>query len=216
MPVKVRLPRRSAGSSKIKISPFERIMIGNLHRWGTHPRSRHFSKALGLTPNDLAYIASTVQSGRSGDLLRALAFGLGIAELIPDAPSDIQLLFSRKLDYLLAFLAFLSRGNNKMNEMEDIQRRVKLALRAYREARGWSQREMAGFLHLSVKNYESYEGRPERKIPTDIIARFGRYADHDANWLLYGVKSPTPPIKRLSNKTPKKPAPNSNSTPEKV
>ena len=216
MPVKVRLPRRSAGSSKIKISPFERIMIGNLHLWGTQPLSRHFSKALGLTPNDLAYIAKTFQSGRSGDLLRALAFGLGIPELIPDAPSALQLLFSRKLDWLLAILAFLSRGNIEMNEEADIQRRVKLALRAFREGRGWSQRQMADFLHLSVKNYESYEGRPERKIPTGIIARFGRYADHDANWLLYGVKSPTTPTRLLSNKKPKKPAPNNNSTPEKV
>ena len=209
-------PRGFFGSSKTKISPWERIIIGNRQRCGTQPLSLHFSAAFGLTPNSLAYAMSNGQSGRSGDLLRALALGLGIPELIPDAPDAVHRLFVRKLDALLIAIDLAGRGNNKMNEMEDIQRRVKVALRAYREARGWSQREMADFLHLSVKNYESYEGRPERKIPIDIIARFGRYADHDGNWLLYGMKSPAPPIKRLSNKTPKKPAPNNSGTPEKV
>jgi hypothetical protein len=78
------------------------------------------------------------------------------------------------------------------NEEAAIRRRAKEAMLAYRESRRWSMREMAAFLHVSQKNYEAYEGKPERGVPISVIARFCRYADGgDINWILYGKRART-------------------------
>ena len=85
----------------------------------------------------------------------------------------------------------MARDRERSPEWLAIHERVRRAFKAHREARGWSQRDMADFLQISKKSYQSYEGRPERGIPTDVIARFCKYTDADANYLLYGV--PTGP-----------------------
>ena len=213
MPGKVlRFPlrrRRPRGSSKIKNSPLFRIMMGNRHLWGTQPRSLHFSNALLLTPNSRANNASTFQSGRSGSMRRQLALGLDIDQLLSDLPSDVQQLFSGRWKALINGTLFVLSENSDMNEMADIRRRVKMALRAYRDSRGWTQLQMADFLHIPLNNYESYETKEERNIPTDIIARFCRYTDNDPSWLLLGTKSTRQNTRRLSDKRkPKPPEPN--------
>jgi hypothetical protein len=64
-----------------------------------------------------------------------------------------------------------------------IRQRIKGAMIAYQTSRGWSQREMADFLQISLKNYEGYL-KPERGVPVGIIARFCNFTNTDVNWIM--------------------------------
>jgi len=77
------------------------------------------------------------------------------------------------------------------NEELAIRARIKPAMRAFRLAKGWSQREMARFLGTTLKNYEAYESREDRGVPAGIIARFCSYTDTDITWIMLGIPSDT-------------------------
>ena len=207
MPAAVlRFPVRP-GSSKTKSSRLFRIMIGSRQRWGTAPRSLHFSNALDLMPNSRANLASNFQSGRSGGLERTFIGNLDMHRNLSDLSSDVQQLFYSRVEALAAGILFVGRENNNLNEMADIRRRVKIALKAYRESRGWTQKQMADYLHIPLNSYESWETQPDRNIPTDIIARFCTYTDNDISWLMLGVKNPARNNPPSPNKRKAKPPP---------
>ena len=86
----------------------------------------------------------------------------------------------------------MAKHQERSPELVAIHERVRFAFKAYRESRGWSQKDMADFLHISQENYKKYESHPERGIPIDIIARFCRYTDTDANYLFYGRRTTGP------------------------
>lgn len=75
------------------------------------------------------------------------------------------------------------------NEEAAIRHRIKVVMKAYRSSKGWSRKEMAGFLHVSEDNYESYEGKADRGVPPSVIARFCKFTDTDLNWVMYGRKA---------------------------
>ncbi|MBO0710388.1 MAG: helix-turn-helix transcriptional regulator [Acetobacteraceae bacterium] len=186
-----RLPPRP--SSKVKTSPLLRSMIGNRHRCGTDPLSLHFSNALGRTPSSRANLASNFQSGTF--------LGLLIAPLLSDFPSDLQRYFIDHANRLARYLHLLMARNKDFDELVGIRLRVKAAMRSFREGRNWSQAEMAHFLAITEDNYQSYESKPERNIPTEIIARFAKFSGHDISWLMLGIKAASEPAIKVSYPT---------------
>ena len=74
------------------------------------------------------------------------------------------------------------------NEETAIRVRAKSAMKSYRASRNWSMRQMAKFLGVSAKNYEAYEGKPERGVPPSVIARFCLYSGADLEGIMFGKK----------------------------
>lgn len=63
-------------------------------------------------------------------------------------------------------------------EMEElaIHSKIKVAMKQFREARGWTQQRMARNLRISTENYKKYE-QPStlcqpRKVPLVVVWRF--------------------------------------------
>lgn len=162
--------------------PLDARINGRCHLAGT-PRSRHFSNVLGFTPSDAAMMDTRSQSNvvlmerdysdKSSECQRQNGGGLNLLKILQFvAIEDRDMIDDAEVE----------------NEETAIRMRAKAAMKAYREAptRAWSMREMAKFLHVSGKNYESYESKPERGVPIAVIARFCNFAGEDINWILYG------------------------------
>ena len=69
-----------------------------------------------------------------------------------------------------------------------IRARAKEALRKWREAKGFTQEEMASFLNVTHKSYSKYEGDQTRGVPMTVIAQFCLIADIDPAWMFLGRK----------------------------
>lgn len=86
-----------------------------------------------------------------------------------------------------------------LEEADDIaiQRRIKAALKSYREMRGWNQQQMAHFLHITKDNYQRYEqdkpGVKNRKVPTVVLYRFAEFTNQNSHDIM------SPPRKRAAN-----------------
>lgn len=168
---------RALSSSKASNGrrPLDRLMIGNRHLCGTLPRSRHFSNALEDTPSARASFSS---SSQSNVVAMSAAYSYKKSEVKRLLPGR------RKSSELLSWDMPKSQDNEELA----IRARIKPALRSYRESRGWSQREMAKFLQVTLKNYEAYESKPERGVPAGIISRFCIFSGADIEWIMLGKK----------------------------
>ena len=76
-------------------------------------------------------------------------------------------------------------------EDDTMQLQIKAAMREFRGDRGWTQQQMAEFLHTTESNYQKYEemvpakGRNKiRKVPTLIVWRFAEYTGGNAHELM--------------------------------
>jgi transcriptional regulator with XRE-family HTH domain len=74
-------------------------------------------------------------------------------------------------------------------EAAAIRRRIKAAMRTYREACHLTQEGMAEKLGVTKKSYQKYEGEDIRGIPAEVIARFSTLSGIPLDYLLLGGNS---------------------------
>lgn len=160
-------------------------MIGIRHLCGTDPRSRHFSSARGPTPSDVAISATKFQSNV---VLMRRQYSDKSSESQRQIGGRRKRLNSLPYGLLQHEVIAMAEEDHIDNEETAIRQRAKQALRAYRESRGWSMREMAVYLGVPAKSYERYESDASRGVPAGVIARFCRFTDTDLNWIMLGKK----------------------------
>lgn len=86
--------------------------------------------------------------------------------------------------------------SRKKETKRDLILRIKAQFKREREARGWSQPQLAGYLEISKANYEKYEGPPDkdgrlREFPLGVIIDFTRLINVDLDHFLTGEGRPT-------------------------
>lgn len=69
--------------------------------------------------------------------------------------------------------------------------RIKAQFKREREARGWTQPQLASYLDISKANYEKYEGPPDkdgklREFPLEVMIDFARLINADLDHFLTG------------------------------
>ena len=78
-----------------------------------------------------------------------------------------------------------------------IHRRIKKAMREFREARHWNQQRMAQFLSITKTNYQRYETNnttvPLRRVPMIVAGRFAEYTGMNLHELIF------PKRKKITN-----------------
>ncbi len=162
--------------------PSDLITRGNLHLWGIRRRSDHFCVISGEAPSACD---STRTSFQSRSAMSVISFPMDAS--LPTLGRKCNGKFTEDSEPCRVYRFPMADMNDEdRNEEVGIRRRIKTAMRAYREARGFTQKEMAQFLGVSEDNYESYESKPKRAVPTGVIARFCRYTDADVNWIMFG------------------------------
>jgi transcriptional regulator with XRE-family HTH domain len=79
-----------------------------------------------------------------------------------------------------------------MVKEQAIRARIKDAMRKWREAGHYTQKEMAEILGIPHKRYAKYEGE-NRGVPASVIAQFCLIADIDPAYILLGNRAKRAP-----------------------
>jgi hypothetical protein len=157
-----------------EILPRVASINGSRQRCGTDLRCHHFSMALSRTPRLRAVVLTSVQSS------------LAMTITHTDVSSVTQHPFGGGADISTVVKCLMI---TKKETKRERTLRIKAQFKREREARGWSQAQLAGYLDVSKANYEKYEGPPDkdgklRAFPIDVIIDFTRLINADLDHFL--------------------------------
>lgn len=166
---------RSSSASKASTGSSASLMMGNRHLCGTDPRWRHFLSASALTPSERAAVLIRSQSSVIRRKVRD--------DLSPSQGTT----WDRFPSNVVARIVPMAETSLTPKELRAQLRRRTVELR---EAHGWTQAEMAGFLSIGYEAYKKYENRSV--LAHHLVPLFCRLVGVSIDFFYTGRSAETP------------------------
>lgn len=147
-------------------------LIGT-HHFGGMPRWRHFFRAKSLTPSCSAALSTKVQS--------SCVMSIRCRDDLSRSQATTSLLAGKDNLSILSIMKELTT--------KEFNQAYRLRIRAAREAKGWGQEEMAGFMGVPYATYKKWETRSP--MPLSYCEKFAALTGTDHYYLTTGRDSTT-------------------------
>lgn len=109
----------------------------------------------------------------------SISHSILMGQIVPSVKDDVSPALKKLVGHNRPMSEWLSQAA--------FEAELRARIAALRDARGWTQKQMATALGVPVEAYKKYENRVGSVMPSYLIPRFAQFVDRDVAYILTGA-----------------------------